>query len=416
MPKADWLEHTSPAFRLVIAASWLAPDALRDKQEKTIREAVAAVPDWAEYLRLIDRHDVTVLSWAALSRVPGLAIPEPVAQRLQKLSEACRIHAIRQSLVLTEILREFNRADIPVMPFKGPILSFELYGDIGLRRSFDLDVAVAKENLQNAMACLENIGWKLDAAQSHLSRRQWNSFLENGHHLNFTHSVTGSCLELHWRNYWESSEAADARWLRSRPSTWNGCAIRTMSAADLTLYLCTHAGFHLWSSAKWLGDLARAHALGLLDWSAAGEEKALLSGLTLLGVVYGTQLSDLPRPASTALPSVLIEVPLRSLQHPQLQIERSFLATLLNQIRTLQYERLVRPRPWRDSLSELFYCADDFQALPLPDSLFWLYRPLRPVLWIWRWILRKQPKSPSPYTKPRSTTLLVDCKSPPSSP
>ncbi len=412
MRKADWLEHTSPAFRLVIATSWLAPDALRDQQEQAIRKAIAAAPDWAEYLRLIDRHDVTVLSWAALSRVSGLAIPESVAQRLQKLSEACRIHAIRHSLVLTEILREFNRAAIPVMPLKGPLLSFALYGDVGLRRSFDLDVAVEKRHLQDAMICLENTGWKLDPAQSSLSPRQWNSFLENGHHLNFTHSNTGSCLELHWRNYWEPPEAADARWLRSRPSAWNGCAIQTMSAADLTLYLCTHAGFHLWSSAKWLGDLARAHSLGLLDWRAAAGENALLSGLALLKAVYGTQLSGLPSAGSAQMPSALIQVPLRSLQHPQLQIERGFLATMQNQIRTLQYERLVRPRPWRNSLSELFYCESDFQALPLPDSIFWLYKPLRPVLWIWRWILRNRPKSPSPYMKPRSTTLLMDCKSP----
>jgi len=409
--KADWLEHTSPAFRLVIATSWLAPDAWRDKQEKTIREALAAAPDWDEYLRLIDRHDVPVLSWAALNRVPGLAIPELIAQRLQKFSEACRIHSIRHSLVLTEILREFNRVGIPVMPFKGPFLSFALYGDVGIRRSFDLDVAVAKENLQSAMAGMESIGWKLDSAQSTLSRRQWNSFLENGHHVNFTHSMTGSCLELHWRNYWEASEAADARWLRSRPLAWNGCTIRTMSAADLTLYLCTHAGFHLWSSAKWLGDLARAHALGLLDWSAAGEEKALLSGLKILDAVYGTQLSGLPRTDSLELPSVLIEAPLKSLQHPQLQIERSFLATFSNQILSLRYERLVRPRAWRDSLSELFYCANDFQALPLPDSTFWLYKPLRPVLWIWRWILRKGPTSPCPDAQPLSTTLRMDCKS-----
>jgi len=414
--KADWLYHRSPAFRLVIATSWLAPDAWQDEQEKAIREAIAAAPVWAEYLHLIDRHDVTVLSWAALNRVPGLAIPEPVAQQLQKLSEAYRIHAIRHSLVLAEILREFNGAGIPVMPLKGPFLSFALYGDVGLRRSFDLDVAVAKENLQNAMNSLENVGWKLDAAQSRLSRRQWNSFLENGHHLNFTHSSTGSCLELHWRNYWETSEAADARWLRSRPSAWNGCTIRTMSAADLTLYLCTHAGFHLWSSAKWLGDLARAHAMGLLDWSAAGEEKALLSGLKLLDVVYGAQLSGLPRTDSLELPSVLIEVPLSSLQHPQLQIERNLLATIQNQILSLRYERLVRPRAWRNSLSELFYCENDFLALPLPDSLFWLYKPLRLVLWIWRWALRKRPKSPFPDANPRSTALLMDCKSPRSMP
>lgn len=416
MRKTDWREQTSPAFRLVIATSWLAPDAWRNEQENAIREAIEEAPDWEEYLRLIDRHDVTVLSWAALNRVPGLSIPKSVVRQLQNLSEVCRIHAIRHSLVLTEALREFNRAAIPVMPLKGPALSFTLYGDVGLRRSFDLDVAVARGNLENATGCLKNIGWKLDDAQSRFSPRQWNSFLDNGHHLNFTHSITGSCLELHWRNYWENPEAADARWLRSRPSVWNGCAIRTMCAADLTLYLCTHAGFHLWSSAKWLGDLARAHAMGHLDWSAAGQEKAVLSGLKILDVVYGSQLSGLPRTDSLELPSVLIEVPLRSLQHPQLQIERSFLATFLNQIRTFRFERQVRPRPWRESLSELFYSANDFQAFPLPDSLFWLYKPLRPALWIWRWILRKRSRSKHTDAKPRLTAALMDCESPRSMP
>jgi hypothetical protein len=411
MHKADWLEHTSPAFRLLIATSWLAPVQSRDKQDKTIREAIAAAPDWIEYLRLIDRHDLNVLSWAALTRVTGLTIPEDVAQRLQGSSEACRIHAIRHSLVLTGILREFNRAGIPVMPFKGPLLSFALYGDVGLRRSFDLDVAVAKDDLQNAMACLENIGWTLDAAQSRMSPRQWNGFLQNGHHVNFTHSVTGSCLELHWRNYWEASEAADARWLRSQPSVWNGCAIRIMCAADLTLYLCTHAGVHLWSSAKWLGDLARAHAVGLLDWRAAGEENALLSGLGLLDVLYGDRLSGLPTAASIGSPSALFELPLRSLQHPQLQIERSFLATVEDRFRTLRYERLVRPRAWRDSLSELFYGESDYQTLRLPDNFFWLYRPLRPLLWIWRWVRRKLPKLSGPDVRPQPTTSLMDCKS-----
>ncbi len=411
MRKADWLERTSPAFRLLIATSWLAPDALRDRQEKAIREAVAAAPDWSEYLRLVDRHDVNVLSWAALVRVSGLAIPDQVAQQLERMSNACRVHAIRHSMVLTGILKEFNRAGIPAMPLKGPLLSFVLYGDVGLRRSFDLDVAVPKEELQTAMATLENIGWTPDAAQTRLSPRQWNGFLRNGHHLNFTHAITGSCLELHWRNYWETSEAASARWLRNHPSLWNRCTISSMSPADLTLYLCTHAGVHLWSSAKWLGDLARAHAMGLLDWRAANKEKVLLSGLGLLDALFGNQLSGLPRVAAIRSSSALIEIPLRSLHHPQIQIERSFFATVQNRFRTLRYERLVRPRAWRDSLSELFYGETDFQTLSLPDSLFWLYKPLRPVLWIWRWIRRKLPKSPSPAPQHRSNSLLIDCKS-----
>jgi hypothetical protein len=46
---------------------------------------------WMEYLRLVDRHRTPALSWAALRRVPGLVIPEPAKQELQKRSDACRI-------------------------------------------------------------------------------------------------------------------------------------------------------------------------------------------------------------------------------------------------------------------------------------------------------------------------------------
>ena len=160
MSKAAWLQGTSPAFRLMIAASWLAPDAWQEKQERAIREAVAAGPDWAEYLRLVERHQVVALSWAALSRVPKIPVPEPVEQQLHRLSDACRIQAVKHCLLLTEIFEEFNRAGIPVMPLKGPVLSFELYGDVGLRQSEDLDLQVPNEDLRRAMACLEETGWQ----------------------------------------------------------------------------------------------------------------------------------------------------------------------------------------------------------------------------------------------------------------
>src|ERR1035437_1003389 len=158
MPEASWLQSASPAFRLMIATSWLAPASWQEKQEQAIREAIGAGVDWMEYLRLVDRHRTPALSWAALRRVPGLVIPEPAKKELQRRSDACRMQAVRDSLKLVEVLKGFHSAGIPVMTLKGPLLSLELYGDVGLRQSSDLDLMVTPEDLAKAQACLENMG------------------------------------------------------------------------------------------------------------------------------------------------------------------------------------------------------------------------------------------------------------------
>src|SRR6202034_4626624 len=91
MPEFSWLLETSPAFRLMIATSWLAPEAWRENQERAIQQALGGAPDWAEYLRLVERHRTPALSWAALKRVPGLDLPEQVKKELHQRSDDCRM-------------------------------------------------------------------------------------------------------------------------------------------------------------------------------------------------------------------------------------------------------------------------------------------------------------------------------------
>src|ERR1039457_7027630 len=117
MPEASWLQSASPAFRLMIATSWLAPACWQEKQEQAIREAIQVIGagmDWMEYIRLVDRHRTPALSWAALKRVPGLEIPEPARQELQKRSDACRMQAMRHCIHLSSMLKAFNRAGLPL--------------------------------------------------------------------------------------------------------------------------------------------------------------------------------------------------------------------------------------------------------------------------------------------------------------
>jgi hypothetical protein len=397
MREASGLRDASPAFRLVIATSWLAPDLWQRNQEEKIREAIDAEPDWPEYLSLTDRHQIPALSWAALNRVQGIAVPEFVRRELQKRSEACRIQGLQSSLVLADVLKELNRANIPAMPLKGPVLSFELYGDVGLRHSEDLDLQVPREDLHRAMACLESTGWNPSSDFRAMSPRQWESFLRNDYEVQFTHSVLGYSLELHWRNHWETPEATNARWARSTPLVWQGCSIQSMSAGDLALFLCVHGAYHIWCCAKWLGDVARAHSIDRMDWRAAIDE-ARRSGLegvcpaaqSLLHNLYGIDMPIQHGASAGHAPArrspLLVEMPLESLRLSRDPRGRIGMALLRNHTRMIRYERQVRPqKTWWESLSQLFYCQQDFQMFPLPDSLFWAYKPLRPILWMWRW-------------------------------
>jgi hypothetical protein len=399
MRENSWLQSASPAFRLMIATSWLAPGGWQEHQEKAIREAIGAGLDWMEYLRLVDRHRTPALSWAALKRVPELEIPEPARQQLQKRSDACRMQAVKHSKLLAGMLKSFNRAGIPVMTLKGPLLSLELYGNVGLRQSHDLDLACALGNIRRAQACLENMGWRLDSTYFPLSPRQWESCLQHEHHLSFVYPHGANLLELHWRNPWETPGQATAKWARNVPSIWQGCSHQAMHPIDQVLYLCCHGAEHAWSRAKWLGDLARIHAEGRVDWEAVlgearrtSQERALLACLRLLKDVYGLPLPGLPGYPCKNLPSFLIDRPLHALKAPEEPTVPGVLATLPELFRVSRYNRLLLPRKtWRESLAELAYSRVDFQVLRLPDSLFWAYAPLRPILWFWRRVLRRRP-------------------------
>ena len=396
MPETHWLDGTTPAFRLTIATSWLAPEAWAEKQQQAIREAVAASPDWNEYLRLIDRHRTPALSWAALKRVPGLEIPEDARHPLKMRSDACHMEAVRQSMLLAEVLKGFGREQIPAMPFKGQVLSQLLYGDPGLRHSRDLDVAVTKEDLPRAQACLEKMGWRRTPLWIPTTPGQRESFLRYEHHLDYFHSQSGFMLELHWRDEWETADRNAARMARSSSALWMGATYRVLDPSDLALYLASHGGHHLWFRAKWLGDLARLRTANLVDWNAAfaeaertRQQEILLAALLLLDRVYALPLPDLPGDPWTGVAPMLIDMPLQALKEygePEPNSTIS-LTSFRTKYRISRYDKLLRRRrTWKETLGKLAYCRDDHDALRLSDGLAWAYLPLRPVLWASRFL------------------------------
>lgn len=389
----------------MIASSWIAPESLRDIQDQAVQLACDAGLNWTEYLQLIDRHRTPASSWAALKRTPRVHVPEPIRRELQRRSDLCRCQAMLHLQLLTRILQLLNQSRIPVMPLKGPLLSFALYGDVGLRQSKDLDILVPQEEIRRTQECLESVGWRLGAEYFSLSPRQWEAFIQQEQHIGYVHPQQGCQLELHWRNLWYSTQEMEKHWARSRASELLGCPYRAMSHTDLAIYLCNHGGQHRWFRAKWPGDLARMYCNRQVDWPevlaharTVGQERPVLLCLRLLNESYDLAFPNIKGTLRKTLPYPLTNEAVRNLTAPGEPAELNVLAAFKEGFRNLRYNRLLWPnRSW---WKNLVYCRFDFRVLRLPDRLFLLYIPLRPFLWVWRRMRRRHPARPLPAVSP----------------
>lgn len=378
------LSSCSPAFRLMLATSWLATESWRAHQDRAIRSCLSCSMDWEQYLVLIKRHGTPAVSCEALNRVPDINLPAAVRQALQQRSYACRIQAMRFASLLMQVLKDFNEAGIPLIPLKGPLLSLALYGDLGTRHSLDIDIMASLDDMPTAQGRLEQMGWQVHLRPT-FGPRHTDVFLKIYHHLVYWHPLHRCILELHWRTRWETPDHTTGQWARSAAFVWEGLSYRSLSPVDLALHLCEHGSGHAWFRLKWLGDLARMYAMGYVDWDAAyrtactmGAENSLLQCLRLLEELHGLPVPETLRAQAARLPAELVERPAACMLAPP-EAHRT--------MRQLRYERLLRPhRSWRQALTEVAYSSADFELLHLPDRLFWIYLPLRPFLLIWRWI------------------------------
>lgn len=392
MTDSLWLLKATPAFRLMVATSWLAPDSWRARQEDAIRQAVTEGIAWADYLRLVDRHRTPALGWAALKRVDGLALPEQIAGELRKRSDSCRMQAILHLQLLARVLEALNHANVPVMPLKGPLLSLEMYGDLGLRQSKDLDILVAREDVVKTQECLETLGWRRTEEYASLTRRQSEFNLRYERHIGYVHPQRGCELELHWRATGGSAEVVATDLSRGLRCEWQGFRYLGMTPADLALYLCDHGSGHAWARAKWLGDVARIWASQSTEWSAVfdaarstGRELPVLLCLRLLKEGYGLPTDICAHGRFDVLPSAMVAKALRELRAPDEREERGAFARLFEEIRSYRYKGQLWPYKSRwENFAEMMLRRVDFKVLRLPDSMFWLYIPLRPFLWAWR--------------------------------
>src|SRR6202042_525320 len=79
--------------------------------------------------------------------------------RLEKTSRKNMARAIYLSHELTRILEIFESRGIQAIPYKGPVLAAQAYGDIALRQFHDLDIVLRQRDLPAAHEVMMGLGY-----------------------------------------------------------------------------------------------------------------------------------------------------------------------------------------------------------------------------------------------------------------
>ena len=338
------------------------------------------ITDWDSLADAAEYHGLAPLLHRAVDTACADLVPEAVANQLRDdYRDSARHNLVLTSQLLT-LLSAFQVAGIDVLPLNGPALAERLYPDPVLRPFSDLDILIHKRDVPAALAALTRERYTLAAHQARLTVP---TLIRLNCELLFTHERIAS-LDAHWEiGPADYPFRFDTEILWRSPSQLSiaGREVPSLSPPSLLLFLCVHGTKHMWSRLQWLGDVARLSSTSL-NWGTVLElaSEARCERPLLLGLLLAHELLEAP------VPETILE------RARTMEAVRSAAKQVVERLMSTQP---AEPQGWQGTLfnarmaertwDKVRHCAAllkapterELELLSLPESLFFLYYPLR---------------------------------------
>ena len=267
--------------------------------DDAVLQKVNSGVDWNLLLELMDFHSVTPIVGRNLSAIGSSAVPESVLEWVRDSQNTAAIRNLQQTAELLRILKLLHENGVEVIPFKGTVLAKQLYGDLSLRQSCDIDLIVKQRDVLNIKRILASAGY---VSSSCLSPAQEAAFIRSACVYELRNRDRDVDLELHWKDSKHPALPfpADFVWSGCRETSFGGIQIKTLPQETLLLLLCAHGTKHGWRRLRHISDVADlVRVSGDIDWARLlgkadqlGARCMLLTGLSLAHQLLGAPVPD----------------------------------------------------------------------------------------------------------------------------
>ena len=350
-----------------------------------IRQILQGPLDWEYLLWEAEENSITPLLERHLSAAAPGAGPAAAQEQLKKTCRANTVRCLYLTAELINILRLFQSQNIPAIPYKGPVLAAQAYGDIALREFEDLDIILGQSDVPKAHQIVVSLGYK-PKFDWILSPGAAASLVPGEY--NYRDEPRRAMVELHTeitlRHFPVKPDLGT--FIRNlAPVRLSDREIPTFTAEDLLPMLCIHGAKDFWERLSWIADvseLVQSHPA--LDWDRV---------LRFAQPLHATRMLNLGLALAERVLDALLPAEIRA----RVQADR-----LAGQVAAEVHQRLLS-RPFRTldaagrfqfrrrmlagKLAGWRYATrlavvpseDDWQVMRLPRVLAPLYVALRPL-------------------------------------
>jgi hypothetical protein len=385
-----FLPEFTNEFKLLLESSVSQPS---DNDIEVLTERLKCKVNWPSFFEMIDRHRMIPYVFDNL-KVKKTSIPEGIFLDMKSRFEKNQVKMLALGGEMVRISNVFKENSIPILFFKGPVLSIQLYGDVAKRQSRDIDTIVKQTDADKAHEILLHNGYNRIAPSINLSPKQNEVNYRVKSESAYMHKSKHIILELHWKLFnfpcllplhhfdpWD------------KPTTvqFGENSIDTINPFFLAHYLSTHGSFHFWFRLFWLKDFATLiNTWNEKEWKkewelalASGTERTFAQSSILANLFFGTKI--IPDIYSYSKGNKVIFQSVNKSVKSILASEKENTSGGFHKLNNLFYFMKLR-KPLKHKIRCLAYERTsyvDWQILSLPDRLFFLYYILRPFLMIY---------------------------------
>ena len=220
--------------------------------------ALRRARDWQALTDAASRHGMSGLLYRHSAHSCPELVPQTILASWRERSVLVAKRSLRMQRQLLSLLARWEAAGIPVVPFKGPVFSQQLYCDSTVRQFVDLDVLVSEVNVAAARLTALDAGFTDVAPLAGVTKRTLHSAMQE---IVLRHRDSQVLLEIHWREgprFETVSLSAQSLIERCVCVELLGRQVRALSSPDVVLVLAVHAATHGWVRLEDVAAMAAA--------------------------------------------------------------------------------------------------------------------------------------------------------------
>lgn len=164
---------------------------------------------------------------------------------------------------LIKIIEIFENHRIPLIFYKGPVLTYLTYGNLSMRHFVDLDLLVNPDHVNQAHEILYSMGYDSDLK---LNEKQNKKFISQQQELKFFNKSNNVSVDLHWKLSLLHSVKTSSLIKKTKNVEIFNKPLKTLQPEEMLLLICIHNSSHRWDKLSFLSDLSDFALKNDINW------------------------------------------------------------------------------------------------------------------------------------------------------